>query len=268
VKGIHIDCDRDGKDSIASLIAAGYIDTYKCVDHKAVEGIFEAIKRKQIQGDFIMVDTVNALISSINQGLLYTGHEGNVWEKRKSLKADWDTFRDTNNLTNYLNMLALNLSATGIPVIWIAHERNTKGSESRSDILSSSLGDDKYTADLQSGINSFLNQFATAIVRLTYSTVPFTLNGQAYPRGTRTLVLHPTRDSSVGTRVDGDWLVPNNPAPKPPLPEYMVVADRDPYAFYRFCEVMGRVPTSTLLYGPPKIGKTTFAAGAIYVPKG
>lgn len=268
MKGIHIDCDRDGKDSISSLVAAGYIDSYKCPNHKSVEGVLAAVKNGTIQGDFIIIDTVNAITSSINQGLLYTGHEGNVWEQRKKLRADWDTWRDTGNLTNYLNMLALNISATGIPVIWIAHEKNTKGSESRHDILSSGLDDDKYAADLQASIGGFLNQFSGAIVRLTYSTRPFTLNGQQYARGTRILVLNPTRDSAVGTRVDGDWLVPNNPNPKPPLPEFIPIHDRDPFAFYRFAEAMGRFPASTLLYGAPKIGKTTFAAGAIYIPKG
>jgi hypothetical protein len=268
MKLIHLDCDREGKASIESLVQAGYVDSYQTPDHKSVEGVLLAVKAKRIVGDIVVIDTINGLVSTINQGLVFQGNEGNVWDNRKKLVSDWDTYRNTQNLTNYLNMIGVNLGMMGIPVIWIAHERNTKEQESRTDPLSGGLGDDKYTANLQKGINEFLNAFCGAIIRLTYSTVPFTYEGVAYPRGTRTLVLNPTRDSSVGTRVDGEWLIPNKTEPKPPLPPFMVVGERDPYAFYRFVQLFGRVPASTLLYGPPKVCKTSFAAGAIYVPKG
>ncbi len=268
MKVIHLDCDRDGKASIQSLVQAGYIDSYQTPDHKSVEGVLLAVKAKRIVGDIVVIDTVNGLMSTINQGLVYQGNEGSVWDDRKKLQADWDTYRNTQNLTNYLNMIGVNLGMMGISVIWIAHERNTKERESLTDPLSGGLGDDKFTANLQKGVNEFLNSFCGAIVRLTYSTVPFQYEGASYPRGTRILVLNPTQDSSVGTRVDGTWLMPNNPQPKPPLPPFMVVQDRDPYAFYRFAQVFGKVPASMLLYGPPKVGKTTFAASSIYVPKG
>ena len=268
MKVIHRDCDRDGKDSISSLVAAGYVDSYQTPDHKAVEGVLLAVKNKRIVGDVVIIDTINGLVSTINQGLVYGKNEGSVWDNRAKLQADWDTYRNTQNLTNYLNMIGVNLGMMGIPVIWIAHERNTKERESLTDPLAGGLGDDKFTANLQKGINEFLNAFCGAIIRLTYSTVPFQYEGQAHPRGTRILVLNPTRDSSVGTRVDGTWLVPDNPSPKPPLPSFMPVAERDPYAFYRFVQLFGKIPASTLLYGAPKVGKTTFAAGAIYVPKG
>jgi hypothetical protein len=268
VKVIHLDCDREGKASIESLVQAGYIDSYQTPDHKSVEGVLLAVKSKRIVGDLVVIDTINGLIQTINQGILYSGNEGGIWDKRKQLQSNWDTYRNTQNLTNYLNMIGVNLGMMGIPVIWIAHERNTKEFENVTDPLAGGLGDDKYTASLQKGINEFLNAFCGAIIRLTYSTVPFQYEGVAHPRGTRMLVLSPSRDSSVGTRVDGEWLVPNTTQPKPPLPPFIPVAERDPYAFYRFVQAFGRVPASTLLYGPPKVGKTTFAAGAIYIPKG
>jgi hypothetical protein len=256
MKLVHFDCDVDGSASIAHLIP-DYVQSFKINTYPDAEGIVWAIKRGQIQCNMVVFDTVTGFVSRLRDALVYdptmSGSGTPIWDNRKKLKADWDHFRGTSDLSNRIFLLMMTLSDIGVPCIFICHEKSTEGMKSRVDPLS---GEDKIIPNLQAGINECLYANSSAIVRLTNATLPFEYEGLAYPRGTRILVLNPTGESSAGMRVD--W---SRPVP----PTFIPIQERDPYAFSRFVQIMGRVPQVTLLYGPPKIGKTTFAAGAVYL---
>jgi len=170
-----------------------------------------------------------------------------IWDNREQLVAQKQHYYKT---ADVVNRLLRPLRELSIPSIFVAHERSTRGMESRNDPMS---GIDKFVPNLQREINDNVFAFADGIVRLYPHMMPFDLNGVAYPSGTRVLLLSATSDSAAGVRVPGDL---------PPPPPLMVVHEADPYAFARFVQAVGGLPHNLVIYGPPKIGKTTFLAGA------
>ena len=253
MKLCHIDADVNGVISIEHLVP-DWVQTFSCLNYKEVESVVHAVRSGRLKCDMVVLDTITGLTTRLRQDLVYdpvgVGAGSPLWDKRKELKANWDHFRATSDLTNRITMLFMILNRDlGIPCVVIAHEKHTKDSESRSDPMS---GDDKFIPNLQAGINECLYAYADAIVRLSPATKPVV---GLDPRGTRILTLRPTTESSAGIRVRGDL-------PQPP--EYIVVPDNDPQSFKQFVTIIGRIPKLMLLYGPPKVGKTVFISGACY----
>jgi hypothetical protein len=210
--------------------------------------------RGTIKADMVVLDTLTANAGVARQDLVMEPKQTAmypIWDNRDKLVADKQTYYKT---ADVVGRLTRPLRELKIPSVFIAHERSTRGMESRVDPLT---GTDKFIPNLQREINSDLFSYADAIVRLFPSSVPFEWNGQHVPAGTRLLLLSPTSDSAAGVRVPGD---------KPPAPPIMVVPEHDPYSYARFIQAIGgEIPHNTVLYGPPKIGKTTFIAGAVYL---
>lgn len=258
MKAVFIDTDVSGTSSISHLIESGHVESFSCGNLKAAEGVIQSIRRGQIHADIVFLDTITGVTARTRQMILYDFTSGaSVWDKRKQLRADWDTYRDTSDLTNYLaTMLMMLWDERKIPHVIVAHEKHTSKMASRVDPIS---GGDRYVPNLQDGINQHLYAFTDAIVRLTYAPLPFIVDGQSYPQNTRILIMSPlgdpTGNSSAGVRV----------TPGVSCPSFLVVPENDPYAYRRFVQAMGRVPASMLLYGPQKIGKTTFLSGAAYL---
>jgi hypothetical protein len=255
----HIDADVTGSKTVSHLVREGHIDTYSCPSFRDCEAVMWGLNRGQIQADIVVLDTITAVAQVARQDIVMDpaqmGKQYPIWDNRERLVAQKQDYYKTADVVNrLLRPLRELYRDKGIASIFIAHERSTRGMESRTDPLS---GGDKIIPNLQREINDNLFAYADAIVRLYPAAYPFEYNGQMVPQGTRLLLLAATGDSSVGVRV---------PADKPPAPPFMIVAENDPYAFVRFIQAIGNdMPANTLIYGPPKIGKTQFVGGAIYL---
>lgn len=255
---VHIDCDVSGSTSISHLVRSGHVLTYRCPTFKDAEGVLWGLVRGAIQGDMVILDTLTALAGVARQDIVLEpsmAKQTPIWDNRDKIKADRDTYYKTGDV---VNRLLRPLRELTIPSIFVAHERSTRGMESRSDPLT---GTDKIIPNLQREINDNVFSFADGIVRLFPSPTPFEWEGQHVAAGTRLLLLTATSDSTAGVRVPGD---------KPPAPPFMIVPEHDPYAFARFIHAIGdEIPHNLMIYGPPKIGKTTFLSGAVYLtPQG
>jgi hypothetical protein len=243
-KVVHIDCDGTGSRSIANLIPDP-IQSFSCPDAKSTEGIIYGLVRKQIPAEATIWDTVSGLSEKTLQTIVI-GTTTSIWDGRKTLKAEFDQYGQNARVLNQYATLLRDPSMP--PSIFIIHERDTGQLRAREDPLS---GGDRIAPNLQRAILSNIAGPPDAIVRLFPAPQPFQWDGVAYPAGTRVLGLSPTADYTAGCRTVMDR----------PVPPIMVVAEGDPYAFVRFIHLLGYLPQNTLVYGPPKIGKTTFAAG-------
>jgi hypothetical protein len=250
----HIDCDVSGSTSIAHLVRSGHVLTFRCPTFKDAEGVMWGLHRGAIKADLVVLDTLTALAGVARQDLVMEPSQTKqfpIWDNREKLVADRQHYYKT---ADVINRLLRPLRELPMPSVFIAHERSTRGMESRVDPLS---GTDKFIPNLQREINDNIFSFADGIVRLFPSSTPFEWQGAHVPTGTRILLLSATSDSAAGVRV---------PADKPPAPPIMVVPENDPYSFVRFIEAVGgEIPHNLVVYGPPKIGKTTWVAGAAYL---
>lgn len=226
---------------------AGYVETYPCRTFKEAEGVMWALHRGQIKADMIVLDSLTGVVEKARQDLVMDPSQSKsspIWDNREKLLPGRQEYYKTADIIKRLLRPIVELP---IPSVFVCHER------SRTDPLSSV---DKYVPNLQREINENLFSFADAIVRLYPAPYPFEWAGQAVSAGTRLLLLSPSGDAAAGVRVAGD-----RPAPPPIL----VVPEGDPYSFGRFVEVVGAIPHNTVLYGPPKIGKTRFVSTAVYL---
>jgi hypothetical protein len=250
----HIDADIRGSATISHLVRQGLVQTFPCPTFKDAEGVMWGLNRGQIKADMVVLDTLTALAGVARQDIVMEPSQTKqfpIWDNRERLVAQKQDYYKT---ADVINRLLRPLRELPIPSIFVCHERSTRGMESRQDPLS---GSDKFIPNLQREINDNLFAFADAIVRLYPTTYPFEYMGQPVPAGTRILVLSATGDSAAGVRV---------PADKPPAPPIMVIPDNDPYSFPRFVEAVGgSIPHNTVIYGPPKIGKTRLVGTAVHL---
>ena len=110
-------------------------------------------------------------------------------------------------------------------------------------------GQDKVAPDAQGMVLSNLICNADAIIRLKRTMLPLQIGETIYPAGTRQLLIA-EGPSSVDCAIGGRaW---------PPLPEYILEPTLEKFiAAYH-----GTLAHNIVLYGAPKVGKTTFATGA------
>jgi hypothetical protein len=241
--GIHLDCDVTGSASISDLIPDP-IRSYSCPNVQTAENVLWEVVKGRLPAQFVMLDTITGFTQRGLQDLVSESSDG-IWKNRKKFKAERDHYGWLGDVANRFTGILREFS--GYSII-LAHERSTEGLASREDPLS---GGDKMTPDLQRKILTNLLTFADAIVRLYPSPVPVQMDGVVYPAGTRLLALTATESHTAGVRV---------PMSRP-IPSMMIVHEGDPYAFARFVQILGYIPHNTVIYGPPKIGKTIFAAG-------
>ena len=245
MKIVWLDADISGTTTIQNYIASGQVQAFRCPSFRDCEAAMWALYRKQITADMVVLDTVDAVANVARQDLVMEPSQTRalpIWDNREKLVAGRPDYYKT---ADVVNRLTRPLRELGIPVVFVCHERG------RTDPMSNA---EKYVPNLQREILSNLFSFADAIVRLYPSPYPFDYGGQNIPTGTRLLLLSATGDSAAGVRVPQD---------KPPAPPFIVVGENDPYSFGRFVQAIGGVvPNVTVLYGPPKIGKTRFVATA------
>jgi hypothetical protein len=236
-----LDCDVSGHLSVLDLVQAGQVQAFPCKTFQDTENIFWAIYRNQLpKPDMIIVDTITALASKTRMDVvLDPASKGsqtlwNLGEAAVASQREWGICGDL------VVRLLRNIFELDIPSIFIAHEGE------RSDPMS---GIDKKSPDLQKAILGPVVSVADAIVRLKSSSLPLAgAGGVIHPPGTRQLMLNPTGDSAVGVRSIRK------------LPDYLI----NPVLGDLAAALGGWEywPHNTLLFGPPKVGKTTFACGA------
>lgn len=247
---LHIDADRGtGHHSVIDLVRAGVVVSYPGRTFQEAENVFWALYRNDLKipdgagnlftPDLIVPDTITKLAESTRQDTVLDPSkkgQSTIWDLGESAVANqrqWGIAGDR------VVRLLRNILELPIPSIFIAHQGERDNP----------LGDagTTLTADLQKQILKNVIADTDAIVRLRASPVPIALSdGRVMPAGSRQLVLRPTGDASVGVRSPYQ------------LPDYLL----EPTLADFFAALHGEIPHNTLLFGPPKIGKTTFALGA------
>lgn len=246
---LHFDCDRGtGHHSVSDLVQAGVVVSYPARSFLEAEQVFWALYRANNQipdgtgtpftPDLVVVDTITKLAETTRQDtVLDPSKKGlsTIWdlgEAAVASKREWGIAGDR------IVRLLRNILELPIPSIFVAHQGD------RDDPMSNTV---KKVPDLQGMVLKNVIADTDAIVRLQASPVPVALpDGRVYPDGTRQLLLRATGDSAVGVR---------SPYPLPPFLLEPTLAD--------FINVLhGTLPHNTLLFGAPKIGKTTLAVGA------
>lgn len=235
------DCDTSGHRSVIDLQRAGAIDVRVCKSFADLEGVFWGLYRGEIpMPELLVIDSITALASKTKQDVvLDPSLKGStqIWSAQASLTANQKQWGVTGDV---IIRLLRNFRELDCPAIFIAHEGT------REDTMS---GYDKFVPDLQRMILADIIAQADAILRLRALPTAITYSdGTVVPRGARQLLLKPTAESAVGLR---DYL--------PNCPDFLIeptLAD--------FAALFGEngFPHNTIVYGPPKIGKTTFACNA------
>lgn len=245
VKIIHIDADRTGSSSIRHLIPQ-WVESYPAPSLDEAAKIVGAIVNGKIKGDMVVVDTLTRLTSDARDDIVIDPSKAkieNLWAQRAGLRSSRDDFYSTMSLINRFLRAIYNLP---MPSVLIAHERV------RTDPMS---GMDKFVPDLQEAINATVFTSADFIARLCAKNVDFDYQGHKVPAGTRVLVMSPTGDSSAGGRATPDH----------PIPPFLIGWQPYTPTFGDLVNTLGYMPHNTVLYGPPKIGKTTFVGSAVYL---
>lgn len=244
---LHCDCDRGtGHRSVLDLVRAGLVDSRPCLTFEHAEGVYWAVKRGEIpMPSLYVVDTVSKLAQAKRQDTTVGPHllaQLNAGTATISSLGDAvvSSQRDYGVVGDHVNRLLRNIIELPCPSIFIFHQ------DDHEDPMS---GLTKKTPAAQRAILHNVVADADAIVAMKMSSVPYQLptGGVAGP-GTRMLLLQPTPDTAIGVR---------SVTPLPPFLLDPTLAD--------FAAALGGwdfFPHNTVLYGPPKIGKTTFSVGA------
>jgi hypothetical protein len=246
VKLIHIDADRTGSASIQHLVPQ-WVETYSCPSLEAVAQVVSKIEKGVIRGDIVALDTLTRLTADTREDIVIDPAKvdiANLWKQRAGLKSSRDDYYTTMSLINRILRAIYNLP---IPSIILAHERV------RQDPLS---GLDKFVPDLQDAINATVFTSADYIARLSaWNGAPFEYGGGTVQPGTRLLYTSATGNSSAGGRATPDH----------PIPPFLVGWQAYSPTFGDLINTLGYMPHNTIIYGPPKIGKTTFAGSVVYL---
>lgn len=242
----HLDCDLTGSASVSHLVQSGHVISYPVPDFTTAEQIVKALSEGRIPCDMVVLDTATALADAAMMHILVDPSKAKGgwepwWDKRKALKGSWDDYGTAGRVWG--NLL-FGLRRLPIPNIIVAHEAEKDDP----------LGGAKAVApNLQKKINDALYAHADGILRLFQASTAFQWNGAMVPPNTRILQLARTADAACGVRVP----------PTRQVPPILI----EP-TFQQFVEVIGYVPHSLVIYGPPKVGKTTFVASAAYLTPG
>jgi hypothetical protein len=246
VKLIHIDADRTGSSSIRHLIPQ-WVETYSCPTLDAVAQVISKIEKGQIRGDILALDTLTRLTADTREDIVIDPAKvdiANLWKQRAGLKSSRDDYYSTMSLINRILRAIYNLP---MPSILLAHERM------RTDPLT---GLEKFVPDLQDAINATVFTSADFIARLApWNGPPFEYGGGKVESGMRLLYTSATGNSSAGGRSTPDH----------PLPPFLVGWQPFTPTFGDLINTLGYVPHNTIIYGPPKIGKTTLAGSVVYL---
>lgn len=249
---IHLDADRTGSNSIAHLVQSGHVTTFSTptldLVARRIGEVKMALERRQIDpaNTAIALDTLTRMTVDAREDIVVDPAKVDIsrlWELRHGLKSSRDDFYSTMSLVNRILRALYDLP---IPSILLAHERV------RMDPLS---GMDKYVPDLQDAINGTVFTSADMIARLTVAQMPMDYMSYKIQPGMRLLVTSPTGDSSAGGRA----------IPSHPLPPFLVGwRDYEP-TFADLVNALGYFPHNTVIYGKPKLGKTTLAGSVVYI---
>jgi len=240
-------CDGTGNDGIREHIDSGKIkeiicDTFDYFDRQA-----HALLDKVTAEDFVILDTVGALLE-ITRGDIKIGKPENLyWERLDSLMAG-EVFGATYDASRILIMRRLaNLKNRGARIVTVAHERDqrdegglgSKSSKQRGPAVSPRLYSD-------------LLGRSSDVFRLTILTEPITdSTGKVrVPAGKRQLQLRTSEEAIAKYQVRREL--------SDKIPPYMY----EP-TWAKLTKVLGKTPSFLTLYGPPGVGKTTLATDMI-----
>jgi hypothetical protein len=238
---LTFDCDLTGHKSIIDLCENGTVAAYPIKSFEEADALFWQIYYGKIpMPSVLVVDTVTKLIEFTKQDVvLDPSKKGErtlvqLGEELVTSKREYGIIGD--KIIRFLR----NVIELPCPVVLVFHEATSE------DLMSNT---EKKTLSAQAMVKNSVIAGADAIVRLTTSALPITENGILYPAGSRQLLLAPTVDSAVGIRTHLK------------LPPYLM----NP-TLGSFVEAIGGwkyFPHFMVLYGPPKLGKTTFIHGAV-----
>lgn len=237
---LMMDCDLTGHRSVIDLVRNGTVDARPVKSFDEADALYWALYYGKIpMPTIVLIDTITGLISMTRQDVVLPpelkGQQTltQLGDKIVTSKREYGIVGDK------ITRLYRNFRELPCKLVLVAHEAQ------REDLMSNT---EKMTINAQKMILTDITVTADAIIRLTTTNVPMTHDGIEYPAGTRQLLLAPTVDSAIGIRTHLT------------LPPFIM---RPTLA--KFIQTLGgweNFPETTVLYGPPKLGKTTFITGA------
>lgn len=238
---LMMDCDLTGHKSVIDLVRAGIVDARPIRSFDEADALYWALYYEKIpMPTVLLIDTITGLIGMTRQDVVLPPEQKGqqtltqLGDKIVTSKREYGIVGD--KITRFYR----NCRELPCKVIVVAHEAQ------REDLMSNT---EKMTIDAQKMILRDITVTADAILRLTTTNVPMNYNGIDYPAGTRQLLLAPTVDSAIGIRTHLSL---------PPFIMRPTLSD--------LINVVGGweyFPDTTVLYGPPKLGKTTLITGAV-----
>jgi hypothetical protein len=238
---LMLDCDLTGHKSVIDLVKAGTVDARPIRSFDEADALYWALYYGKIpMPTVLLIDTITGLISMTRQDVVLPpelkGQQTltQLGDKIVTSKREYGIVGD--KITRFYR----NCRELPCKIVLIAHESQ------REDLMSNT---EKMTISAQKMILTDITVTADAIIRLTTTTVPMSYNGVDYPAGTRQLLLAPTADSAIGIRTH---LALPPFIMRPTLSDLITVLGGWEY-----------FPDTTVLYGPPKVGKTTLITGAV-----
>ena len=240
-------CDGTGNDGIRDRIDSGKIKEYVCDTFDYFDRSAQALLTKVKPGDFIILDTIGALMETTRADIKLGKADSLYWEKVDNLMAG-EVYGVTYKAARILIMRRLkNLKNRGARIITIAHEREQRDE--------SGLGREsshQRAPDVAPQMYSDLLGSSSDIVRLSvlHKDIKDKDGKVRVPAGKRQLQLRATDEAIAKYQVLRER--------SDSIPTHII----EP-TWQKLVATLGKVPAWLTIYGLPGCGKTTLATDMV-----
>ena len=247
-----LDADMNGVSSIRDLIDAGLVQRIKCDSYPAFDTAVRDLVKAVGPKDRVILDTVNTLMhTTIMDAKFGLDVDQNLWDKRGGFLSDPNYLKVYDLATAQITRRLRNLRARECNLTILTHEKDKKD-EGSVTMRGMAVNDALYSA---------LKGMSTDILKLheiTADEINMQTGEVRAKAGTRILFL------KGGSEYVTKYHVTREKAEN--MPTKMRVPLKES-GMKRLIEVLGQVPECLVLYGPPGVGKTTFAVSEAYENK-
>jgi hypothetical protein len=248
-----------GWTSVKHLVDRGQVEVYSTPTFQALQDHYNWIRSGQITGDVLALDSITDFATTVRQALVgdKAAPNGDLWGSRMQLRATQAQWGDMSDIVIRLLRMIRGLTdetmSEGkiVPSRWKATVFICQDRQGIEDPMFPGASK-KRGPDLNAMLLRDVVQYADIIGRLSIAPTMGELPGAGvldeptvYPKDTRILRLRPTDEIVAGARAWEGIQIPEQ-LPNPTLDKL--------FDIYK-----GDLPPSILIYGPPKVGKTTLA---------
>lgn len=241
---------ENGRTSVANLIRAGYVEAVYTPTFQALETEVNKLIASKDRDFMLVIDTVTTTATKTRQDLTVDPKDvdgKSIWDLRFKLQSDQKQWNQT---TDSLLRLFGRIRSSNIPCVLIAHENEREDP---------STGLDKFGPAFNPALRDGVFAMCDVIARYSRSNAEVKIGDTVFPRGTRVLRMEGNDSAIAGYRnPDPDTFdVPEVVFPKKPGAKEGVTLQQLATIFGGELPHGEGVAPFIVIYGPPKIGKTT-----------